>query len=93
MIDLVDVKMKLSAIGREDMAIFVDAEFSRLEKRLSDISDLAESYDEHGAVGPRKPFSWETVARLALDYARSVVTPTANVTGTPERSVGGSELT
>lgn len=37
------------------------------------IVTLASGYDESGAIGPREPLRWETVARMAMDYARSAV--------------------
>ena len=35
-----------------------------------EIAALAEGYDEEGATGPRRPLTWETIARMALDYSR-----------------------
>lgn len=43
-----------------------------LEARRNIIA-LASGWDEHGAIGPREPLSWETVARMALDYARAAI--------------------
>ena len=34
---------------------------------------LASGWDKHGALGPRPPLSWETVARMAMDYARVAI--------------------
>ncbi len=36
------------------------------------IVDLA-SWDEDGAIAPKYPYSWETIARVALDYARGAL--------------------
>jgi len=37
------------------------------------ITDLASGWDEDGALGPKAPLSWETVARMAMDYARAAI--------------------
>lgn len=34
---------------------------------------LTGGWDEQGATGPRAPLSWETVARMAIDYARAAL--------------------
>jgi hypothetical protein len=38
-----------------------------------EIAALASGYDEEGALGPRDPLTWETIARMALDYARAAI--------------------
>ena len=38
---------------------------------LHDIVDLSAGWDQDGSTGPRPPLSWETVARMAMDYARA----------------------
>jgi hypothetical protein len=38
---------------------------------LCDIEALASGWDEDGALGPRAPLSWESVARMAMDFARA----------------------
>lgn len=38
---------------------------------IEEIVALASGWDEDGAIGPREPLSWESVGRLALDYARA----------------------
>lgn len=40
---------------------------------LRAIVALAESFDAAGAMSPKTPLSWESVARIALDLARSVL--------------------
>lgn len=37
-----------------------------------EIAALA-TYDEDGAIAPIKPLSWETIARMALDYSRAAI--------------------
>jgi hypothetical protein len=37
------------------------------------IAALASGWDEDGALGPKYPLSWESVARMAMDYARAAV--------------------
>ena len=37
------------------------------------IASLASGWDEEGALGPREPLSWETVGRMAMDYARAAI--------------------
>ena len=35
------------------------------------IVDLSAGWDEEGSLGPKDPYTWETVGRLALDYAKA----------------------
>jgi len=53
------------------------AENSKQERALKYILDLSAGWDAEGSTGPGKfrgvQLSWETVARLALDCARSAV--------------------
>jgi hypothetical protein len=37
------------------------------------IAALASGWDEDGALGPKEPLSWESVARMAMDYARAAI--------------------
>lgn len=37
------------------------------------IVDLAAGWDEDGATGPKVPYRWETVALMAMDYARAAL--------------------
>jgi hypothetical protein len=37
------------------------------------IVDLASGWDEDGALGPKEPLTWETVARMAMDYAQAAL--------------------
>jgi hypothetical protein len=43
----------------------------RFQEYLTRIIDLSEGYDEDGSLGPKAPYSWESSARLAMDYARA----------------------
>ena len=46
-----------------------EAAAGEMRAALMAIFDLAAGWDEHGASGPREPLTWESVARMALDYA------------------------
>ena len=37
------------------------------------IEALASGWDADGAIGPKPPYEWETVARMAMDYARAAL--------------------
>jgi len=56
---------------------------TEMEEMLKAIVDLSAGWDEDGSLGPRAPLSWESVGRVAMDYARSVLPPAA-----PERGPG-----
>ena len=51
----------------------VDRERLALRAACQNIVALASGWDELGALGPVSPLSWETVARMAMDYARAVL--------------------
>jgi hypothetical protein len=54
---------------------------------LREIDALASGWDEGGAIGPREGLSWESVARLAMDYARAaahLLPPTASPETPPD---------
>jgi hypothetical protein len=34
------------------------------------IVDLSAGWNKNGSTGPRHPLSWESVGRVAMDYAR-----------------------
>ena len=38
-----------------------------------EIAALSVGWDEDGSTGPKPPLSWETVARMAMDYARAAI--------------------
>ena len=38
-----------------------------------EIVSLAEGWDEDGATGPKPPLSWESIARMAMDYAQDAI--------------------
>lgn len=40
---------------------------------LKEIENLSAGYDADGSTGPRRPLSWESVGRMALDYARAAL--------------------
>ena len=40
---------------------------------LQAILDLSAGWDEHGSTGPKVPWSWESVGRMAMDYARAAL--------------------
>lgn len=45
----------------------------KIKMYLTKIVNLAAGWDEDGATGPKEPFCWETVARVAMDYARTAL--------------------
>lgn len=56
------------------------------------IEGLSAGWDEHGSTGPREPYSWETVARMAMDYARAALsTPAAEPSSDTPRPVQPAE--
>lgn len=57
----------------DDPCAVVRAELEKARQVLETIVALASGWDEHGALGPREPLSWETVARMAMDYARAAL--------------------
>lgn len=48
-------------------------EIAYTRKMLQAIVALSSGWDEHGSLGPRPPLSWETVGRMAMDYARAAL--------------------
>ncbi len=64
------------------MQINAANEIERLQKWHIEIAGMAADYDEDGATAPRAPMSWESVARLAIDYSREALKPpNAELTG------------
>jgi hypothetical protein len=57
-------------------------EIERLKKWHAEIVALSAGWDEDGSTGPRDPLSWETVGRMAMDYARAALRP--NVLSQPK---------
>lgn len=47
--------------------------FEEMYEALKAIERLSAGWDDLGSTGPRHPLSWETVGRLALDIARSLL--------------------
>lgn len=47
--------------------------YEKIKMLLVAIVDLSEGWDEYGSTGPKKPFSWETVGRAAMDYAKAAL--------------------
>lgn len=63
-----------------------EARVTALEKWHEDIVALSAGWDEDGSLGPQSPLSWESVGRMAMDYARAaLLTPAA------PRAPGGAE--
>ena len=48
-----------------------------LRERHLKIAALSAGWDEDGSIGPVDPLSWESVGRLALDYARAALSTPA----------------
>lgn len=46
------------------------AQARALLEACKDIVALSAGWDENGSTGPRHPLSWESVGRVAMDYAR-----------------------
>ena len=49
------------------------ARLENYERWCVEIVGLASGWDEHGAIGPKEPFCWETVGRVAMDYANAAL--------------------
>lgn len=54
------IQTKLNALAAEN---------ARLREALEWINQLEYARDTDGSLGPNPPYSWESVARLAFDYA------------------------
>lgn len=52
-------------------------EIEKLKKWHMEIVLLSAGWDEDGSTGPKDPLSWETVGRMAMDYARAALRPNA----------------
>lgn len=48
-------------------------ENNKMKKALEFIATFSAGWDKDGCVGPKEPFSWETVGRISLDIARSTL--------------------
>ena len=53
-------------------------EINHLRKWHTEIVALSAGWDEAGSTGPKEPLSWETVGRMAMDYARAALRPNAS---------------
>ena len=62
-------------VVRASFARELEQENRRFRHFCQLISDLADGYDEKGATGHQEPLSWETVGRLAIDYANAAFPP------------------
>jgi hypothetical protein len=49
------------------------ARLANFERWCIEIVGLASGWDEHGAISPKKPYCWETVGRVAMDYANAAL--------------------
>ena len=49
------------------------ARLANFERWCVEIVGLASGWDEHGALGPKAPYCWETVGRVAMDYANAAL--------------------
>lgn len=49
------------------------ARLANFERWCVEIVGLASGWDEHGALEPKAPFCWETVGRMAMDYANAAL--------------------
>ena len=43
------------------------------QEALREIVALSAGWDDDGSMGPRHPLSWESVGRMAMDYARAAL--------------------
>ena len=58
-------------IARRDYVIRAVNSFDDMLAAHEQIIALASGWDENGAIGPKEPLSWESVARLAMDIAQA----------------------
>ena len=52
---------------------FAADKIEQYENCLTEIMNLSAGWDNEGSIGPKEPFTWETVARIAIDYAKSAI--------------------
>ena len=52
-----------------------DARVAKLICFHKEIVDLSEGWDDQGSIGPKQPWSWESIGRMALDFSQAALTP------------------
>jgi len=63
-------------IPSEELTVSVDE--SEAKEKIEEMRNvfykivaLSDGWDDEGSTGPKEPFCWETIARVAMDYARA----------------------
>ena len=89
------IKLEQRAEAAEQRLATVEAESLKWSQATV---ELASAWDELGALGPKEPLSWESVARMAMDYAqaniRALATPSGQTAGNKNPAEAGlSEAT
>lgn len=79
---------KAAAACIDGVARYKDARIAELEEEVallrglfSIIDGMVDGRDENGPIGPKKPYSWESVAMVAFDCAYAALTPNASGKG------------
>lgn len=68
---------KLTEMTADELRVRVielSVELRDTREACNDIVALAAGWDEDGATGPKEPYSWESIARMAMDYAHYAIT-------------------
>jgi len=64
-------KLEAECVRLHSLWHTAEAEKNWLRKWSQHICDIAEGWDSEGATVPKKPLSWESAARMAMDYAKA----------------------
>jgi len=74
----IDIKNRLRSLASGEITgeipsfeySFAADKIEQYENCLIEIMNLSAGFDNEG---PKEPFTWETVARIAIDYAKSAI--------------------
>jgi len=67
------VVMQNSLAAAADRIEALETSNKELLKWHQATANLSAGWDEHGSLGPKEPYSWESIARMAMDYARAAI--------------------
>lgn len=76
---MIDITKKLRTLEKQSedniwrTAKEAREEIEEMRNVFDKIIALSAGWDDEGSTGPKEPFCWETIARVAMDYARSAL--------------------